>query len=239
MATTTLANRTEARPFSQWHERSMEDLLFRSGLAVQREPLIDGKTPDILVTDHRGDHLIIECMARMQDPDHATELALTGCHHCDDALPDIHRNLRSRLDQRRPSTATSRPDALRHRPLRRHLHLRAGISPRSRPLPYAPTHQKMGDGKITGKIYNTLWPQSIPVALFERYTHLTGLIYSTWPHTHHYLPNPYADHPIADDLFPFASVPELPFRYRHAGWPGRPATIEDHSPDPPSRGPPR
>lgn len=234
MASATFANRAEARPFSQWHEHSIEDLLIRSGLDVQREPLIDGKTPDILVTDQRGDHLIIECMARMQDPDHAMELALTGCHHCDDALPDIHRNLRSRLDEKTTKyrhIADRMPYviALYDATCTYGLELALDLVLSS----YAPTHRKTGDGKISGKIYNTLWPQSVPVALFERYPHLTGLIYSTWPRTHHYLPNPCADHLVPDNLFPFASIPRLPFRYRYAGWHHQPATIEDRSPEPP------
>ena len=84
------------------------------------------------------------------------------------------------------------------------------------------------DGKITGKLYNTMWTTpDVPAALFELYPHLSGLIYSRWPREHYYLPNPYAINPLQPDPFRFAQVRPLPARYRQPSWRPRPATMAD------------
>ena len=93
-------------------------------------------------------------------------------------------------------------------------------------------------GKITGKLYNTMWTTpDVPAALFELYLHLSGLIYSRCPREHHYLPNPYATRSIP------AAVVAAPSRHdgRRLRRPARhlaaadEATVEDPQPTGPTR----
>ena len=90
----------EAKEFSDWHERCVEHLLHQSGHHVKREPLMMGKTPDLLATPPGGQPFIVECMARLQDPEHAREMAQQGWHDCDGNIRELHRNVYSRLDEK-------------------------------------------------------------------------------------------------------------------------------------------
>ena len=87
----------KTREFSRWHEACMEHLLLESGLTITYEPLMSGKTPDLLVRAPGGAPFIIECIARLPDPEHADEMERTGCHVCNGNIGDLHANVYSRL----------------------------------------------------------------------------------------------------------------------------------------------
>lgn len=237
--TTTLQRPTthphEAREFSDWHERCIEHLLIQSGSEVQREPLIRGKTPDLLATPPQGKPIVIECIARLQDPSHAIELTEQGRHFCDGSIKELHQNIYSRLDEK----ATKYREIVEDLPYIIALYDATCTNSLDVAIdmmmsPYAPTVSRASNGRITGKQYNTLWPtQNIPVALFELYPHLSGLIYSRWPKEHYYLPNPYTSSPITPDPFQFAQVPELPGHYMLPAWQPRNAAIIDNYQAPP------
>lgn len=212
----------------------MEQLLTNAGLQVQREPLILGKTPDLLVSRPPSHPFIVECIARLPVPSHAEEIAQYGYHFCQGNIADIHQNLYSRLEHKatkyRHIAATmpyviSLYDATCMNSVEAAFDLALS--------PYAPTVSRDPHGNITGKHYNTLWrTPAIPAALFELYPHLSGLLYSRWPNEHYYLPNPFAERPILPDPFQFAAVPATPPNYPIA-WQPRPATITAQSPPPP------
>ena len=225
----------QALEFSQWHERCIEHLLIRSGLDVEREPLMMGKTPDLLATTPAGEQIVIECIARLQDPRHAVELTATGVHCCDGNIRELHLNIYSRLTHK---AAKYRSIAADH-PYVVSMYDASCLNGPTAAMdlvlsPYAPTITRSPDGKITGKLYNTLWPMpEIPAALFELYPHVSGFLYSRWPREHYYLPNPFATRPIAPDPFQFAQVPALPDHYQQPDWQPRPATIADDFQSPP------
>ena len=224
----------QSREFSRWHERCMEHLLLESGLTVQHEPSISGKTPDLLVKPLRGIPFVIECIARLPDPAHADEMERTGRHVCNGNIGALHANVYSRLDEK----ATKYKDIAAELPYIISLYdgsctngLQTAIDMTM--SPYQPTLERAGDGSVTGRQYNTLWPsgQQIPAALFDLYPHLSGLIYSRWPREHHYIPNPNALLPVDPALLPFASVPALPAH--HQAYQPRPATMADVTTAPP------
>ncbi len=225
----------EVNEFSDWHERCIEHLMRQSGFQVIREPLIQGKTPDLLVIPEQNQPFIIECLARLQDPSHAMELTHNGWHFCDGNIRELHQNIYSRLEQK----ATKYRDITEHTPYVIALYDATCTNSLDNAIdmmlaPYAPTRTLSAEGKIIGKHYNTLWSTpEIPVALFELYPHLSGFIYSRWPKTHYYLPNPYATKPLNPDLFQFAQIPQLPHAYGQKQWQPRPAIIEDNYTSPP------
>ena len=97
----------EAREFSDWHERAIEHLIVHSGNTVEREPLILGKTPDLLVKPQNGSPFIVECIACLQDQTHAADLAGRGRHTCDGNIRDLTRISTRVWTTRQPSIATS------------------------------------------------------------------------------------------------------------------------------------
>ena len=230
----------QARDFSRWHEKCMEHLLMQSGLTVTYEPLMLGKTPDLLVRPPGNAPFVIECIARLPDPDHADEMERTGCHVCNGNIEDLHTNVYSRLDEK----VTKYRDIASKMPYLIALYdgtCLTCLNPLQTALdmtmsPYQPTLERRQDGSVRGRRYNTPWPsgQQIPGALFELYPHLSGLIYSRWPREHHYLPNPNADRQVDPALLPFASVPALPAQYQPQMWRPRPATAADTFHRPPA-----
>ena len=162
--TTTLQRHTthphEAREFSDWHERCIEHLLIESGSEVQREPLIRGKTPDLLVTPPQGKPIVIECIARLQDPSHAIELTEQGWHFCGGSIKELHQNVYSRLDEKATKYREIAEDlpyiiALYDATCANSLDVAIDMMM----SPYAPTVSRAPNGIITGKQYNTLLVQ--------------------------------------------------------------------------------
>ena len=225
----------ESREFSQWHEDSIEHLIRRSGHRVEREPRIDGKTPDLLVSPELGEPLIIECVARLQDPEHVRDMERHGHHICGGNIRHLHQNIYSRIEHK----VTKYRDIARRMPYVIALYDASCMNSMEAAVdmalsPYAPSIRFGPDGQVEGKLYNTFWSMpEIPTALFELYPHLSGLLYSRWPREHWYLPNPHALLPALPDPFRFASVPALPQRYHQPGWRTRLATVADDSPAPP------
>ena len=225
----------KSREFSFWHEQGIEHLLTSSGLDVRREPKMDGKTPDLLVTGPDGMPFVIECIARLPDPAHAQEMQLTGMHVCEGGIHSLHANVYSRLDQKAckyRAIAAKMPYviALYDGSCLNSLQTAVDMTM----SPYRPTILRGDDGAIRKRSYDEMWPgQEIPGALFELYPHLSGLIYSRWPREHHYLPNPNANRPVHPSQVPFASVPALPDQYRPEAWLPSAATVADDTPEPP------
>ena len=219
----------EAREFSDWHESTVQHPLRNSGLDAQREPHIMRKTPDLLIHTPDGEPFVVECIARLPNPQQRD-----GQQCCDDIV-NLHQNLYSRLQHK----ATKYRSIAERLPYVIALYDGACTAGVDTALdlalsPYAPTVSRADDGRPQGRRYDRLWrTPHIPVALFELYQHVSGMIYSTWPAEHHYLPNPHARRPVAPEMFPFAQVPPLPARYRHHQWPQRPATVLDDAPPPP------
>lgn len=225
----------EAQEFSDWHERCIEHLLVRSGHRVDREPRINGKTPDLLVDPDAGHPFIVECLARLQDPAHARDMELRGYHVCGGNIRELHQNIYSRIEHK----VTKYREIAETMPYVIALYDASCMNSMEAAVdmalsPYAPTVQWGPDGDVEGKLYNTFWSMpEIPTALFELYPHLSGLLYSRWPREHYYLPNPHASHPVLPDPFAFASVPALPSHYRQPGWRPRPALVADDHDMPP------
>ena len=229
----------EAKEFSDWHESCIAHLMDKSSLSVQREPNINGKTPDLLITPHQGKPYIIECIARLQDQSHAFELTeQDSWHFCGGNIQELHQNIFSRLDCK---ATKYREIAENNMPYIIALYDASCANSLERAMdmilsPYAPTITRSFEGKVTGKHYNTLWSsQTIPATLFELYPHLSGFIYSRWNKEHYYLPNPYASMPISPDRFNFAEIPKLPRHYQQPDWHPRPATVLDDYISPPEK----
>ena len=227
----------QSRDFSRWHEECMEHLLTQSGLSVTREPNMAGKTPDLLVQGKAGQPFVVECIARLPDPQHAAEMDATGHHVCNGGICELHANVYSRLDQK----ATKYKEIAKTMPYIIALYDGSCLNSLQTAVdmtmsPYRPTIERAEDGRVTRRHYNTLWSsQEIPAALFDLYPHLSGLIYSRWPREHHYLPNPNALRPVSPDNLPFASVPPLPASRQPATWNPRPATLNDSWQEPPEQ----
>ena len=227
----------EAREFSDWHERAIEHLIVHSGNTVKREPLILGKTPDLLVQPQNGSPFIVECIACLQDQTHAADLSGRGRHTCDGNIRELHQNIYSRLDHK----ATKYRHIAETMPYIIALYDATCMNSLDCAFdmalsPYAPTYSRHPDGQIAGKRCNGLWSTpAIPAALFELYPHLSGLIYSRWPREHYYLPNPHATQPVPAEALSFAQVPPAPPEYRASYWRPQAATTRDDSVPPPEK----
>ena len=211
---------------AQWHERCVAHMLRSTGNRVDREPRLLGKTPDLLVTRPDGQRFIVECVARV--PPRGVR--------SDDDIRRMHRNVYSRVDHK----------ATKYRAIADEMpYVIALYDGGSGPSPqvamdlalseYAPKIERAPDGRVKGRLYNLLWSMpEIPTALFDLYGHLSGLLYSTGPRDHHYLPNTRANRPLGTDAMPFAAVPEARGQQgRRARWTSRPPLIRPDFEGPP------
>ena len=220
----------EALEFSNWHERCIEYLFSKSGYEVKREPQIMGKTPDMLVTPQDSQPFVVECIARLQDPDHALELTETGLHVCSGNIKELHQNIYSRLEQK----ATKYRNIAETMPYVIAFYDASCMNGIDTAVdlvlsPFAPTIEFSKNGAIKDKHYNSLWYTSeIPVALFELYPHLSGFIYSCWPGQHYYLPNPFTTNLLSNNIVQFAEIPSLPTDFNQSYWtPSRNIVMDD------------
>lgn len=69
-------------------------------MAVQREPNINGKTPDLLVTQLDGPDVIIECLVKLKDPEHEKESIDQGHHVCGGDIRELHSAIYSRVEEK-------------------------------------------------------------------------------------------------------------------------------------------
>ena len=81
--------------------------------------------------------------------------------------------------------------------------------------------------QVIDKGYTDEWSGTETASIFEKYPQISGIIYSHWPSTHYYLPNPFATRPAATCLFPFAHIPEAPNMNGTPAWQERIPTIND------------
>ena len=182
-----MATTTESSEISEWHEQCMEWLLRRSGLTVVREPHIKGKTPDLLVTQPSGQDVIIECLAKLEDPTHAEEKR-RGPHTCGGDIKDLHGLLYSRVKEKAakykhldgPYVIAVYDDSCMN-----FINTAMNIAFSA----YAPYVELNSMGEFVNNGYSDQW--STPersASLFRLYPNLSGLKYSHWKRKHYFIP---------------------------------------------------
>ena len=219
----------EAQDLGEWYEQCVESLLRKAGFAVQREPNIAGKTPDLHVTRQDGPDVIIECFTKLSDPERTKELIEQGHSSRLWHVSDMHGTLYSRLEQKitkyreltnsqgyviaiYDSSHNGHPDTAEALAFSAHT---AYIT-------------LSADREIIDRGYRDQWSTDERTAsLFKLYPHLSGLVYSCWRKEHYYLPNPFADVPVSAEQFPFACVPEAPIINGAIVWEERAALVTD------------
>ena len=201
---------TETQDVSEWYERCIERLLRQSGLDVQREPCINGKTPDLIVSQPNGPSVIIECFVKLKDLECQRELLEGKVHVCGGDVRELHSTLYSRVENK----ATKYRNLLDGRPYVIAIYnkgcddftdtlLRLAFSAHVPRLSLDP------DGNVRGTGHVDVWSTSEKSAsLFNLHPHLSGLIYSRRGSEHYFLPNPFTDMPVSPNLFPFPDVPD-------------------------------
>ena len=226
----------EAREISRWHEQYIKHLLNQSGQQVLYEPRINGKTPDLVVTQPGQPDVIIECMARLKDPSHERELFEQGLHVCGGDLSKLYCNLYSRVEEKTTkyrSIVDGHPYVLSiYDDSCLNFLSTANALAFSDHVPYVTLN---ADGPVVDRSYHdTRYPQDRHLGLFQRYPHLSGLLYSHSEKKHYFLPNPFATVPVSTDLFPFACVPEAPIINGRPAWKQRAQTMTDNYPSAPN-----
>ena len=202
---------TETDEVSGWYERCVEWLIWQSGLSVRREPRIGGQTPDLLVTQPNGTEIIIECLVKMKEPEHAKEFMERNFHMCGGDVRELHQNIYSRLVEK----------AAKYKGIAAGPYIVALYDDECMPYvgkaydlifsAHVPYLSFDSVGNVVDRGWRDMWSTlEKPEGIFRRYPHVSGLLYSRWPREHYYLPNPLADIPVSADLFPFACVPEAP-----------------------------
>ena len=227
---------TETHDVSEWYERCIEHLLRQSGLAVQREPRINGMTPDMLINQQDGPDVVIECLVKLKDPAHNTELMERGVHSCGGDVRESHSAIYSRVEEkaakyRKVADGMPYVIALYNDECMNFLDTAFALA-FSAHVPYI---RISPDGKVVGRGYSDLW--STPersAGLFKLYPNLSGLIYSQWERKHYFLPNPFANMPVSADLFPFACVPDAPIVDGEPAWEKRAPLFDDDYALPPN-----
>ena len=174
------------------YERYIMDLLSRNA-RVEHEPLVGGKTPDILVTDSKGRECIIECTTLSQNSE---------CLHSFHAFTEDPTRLNERLYR-------SLEEKMRK-------YGRAVIGDRS----YVVAIQNeccgffdksaqdvvIGARRFRDGEWVNLWKgEEYADGLFEMYRSCSGVLHSTWT-AHIYFPNPWCKSPANPNLFPFAAI---------------------------------
>lgn len=225
----------EARSTSKWHEQCIECLLSQSGLEVVPEPSINGKTPDLMIVQYGQPDVIIECMVRMKDSAHEKELLEHGLHVCGGDLSKLYCNLYSRVEEK----TTKYRQIVEDRPYVVAVYDESCLNfldtayalAFSAHVPYVTFNT---NGNIIDRGYEDAWePEDQSIGLFQRYPHLSGIIYSHWEKKHYFLPNPFAVVPVSDELFPFASVPKAPIIDGEPAWVERKSLMIDNYTSPP------
>ena len=223
------AQPSEAHDLADWYEQCVESLLRKAGFAVQREPNIAGKTPDLLVTRKDDPDVIIECFTKLSDPERTKELVEQGHSSRLWHVDEMHGTLYSRLEQkitkyRELSNQQGYVIALYDSTLNAHPDTAEALAFSAR----AAYITLSADRQVIDRGYRDLWSTTGKSAsLFKLHPHLSGLIYSCWRKEHYYLPNPFADVHISAGLFPFACVPEAPIIDGTPAWQERAPLVAD------------
>jgi hypothetical protein len=227
---------SKSHDVSEWYERCIEWLLRASGMTVQREPHMNGKTPDLLVTELDGPDVVIECLVKLQDPEHAREYREQGHHACGGDIRELHSTLYSRVEEKitkyrglvegRSYVVALYNDDCMHWPDT------AFDLAFSAHVPYI---MISADREVVDRGYDDAWSTAERSAsLFQLYPHLSGLIYSRWRKEHYFLPNPSAVAPVSVDLFPFAFAPKMPIVIGEPEWEERAPFVADNYVSPPN-----
>ncbi len=220
---------SEIAEMSTWYEQCIEWLLKQSTLDARREPRIEGKNPDLLVGQTNGPDIVVECLVKLKDPEHQTELDENSFHSCGGDISQLHSAVYSRLQQK----ATKYRSLSANRPYVIALYdneCMAGIHKAfhlafSAHVPYISFDDA---GNIVESGYHDMW--STPdreEGIFRLFPHVSGLLYSRWEREHHYIPNPFANIPVSPDTFPFANVPEAPPKGGKPAWQQRGPLLKD------------
>ena len=201
----------------------------RSGLAVQREPRINGKTPGLIVTQPYGPDVVIECLVKLNDPEHERK-SLGKVHVCGGDASQLHSALYSRVAEK----ATKYRKVVTGRSYIVAVYDGGCMNFPSTALALAfsahvPCLSVSAEGEVTDTGHIDVWASpERSASLFKLYPHLSGLIYSRWERKHYFLPNPFADTPVSADLFPFACIPEAPSINGEPAWEKRARLVDDN-----------
>ena len=227
----------ERHSVSEWYEQCIEWLLRRRGMEVQREPAINGKTPDLMVRQTHMPDVIIECLVKLKDPEHEKELAERGNHTCGGDIRELHSAIYSRVEEK----ATKYRNLVNGNGYGYVIAVyddecgssldRAMALAFSAHVPYL----RLDSGKVVGRGYKDLWSTPEKTAsLFKLHPHLSGLLYSRWERKHCFLPNPFANVSVPTCLFPFAVIPDSPLLNGTLAWKARAAIVTDEYRLPPN-----
>ena len=181
---------------AEWHESLIEYLCQRSGLQTTREPIIDGKTPDILVEPPKGQSkIIIECIYRQRNPCCPNGTwTVQPRHYHTTSLEADYQAIYSRLEEK----ATKYDSILLNTAYIIALyddecviahHDRAFDLAFSHIEPHLHIHS---DRTVT-RHQNDLWSSEQQEGIFHKYPQVSGMLYSYWPRQHFLLPNPMAN----------------------------------------------
>ena len=220
---------------SEWHEKCIEHLLRRSGIKVEREPIIDGKNPDLLVQQPEGPNIVIECLLKEKNSECQAELDENQVHICGGDIAELHSNLYSRVEKKASKyhevtegipylIALYNDECMNDISTAKHLAFSAW-------MPYV-TFDDNQNVIETG--WKDAWSTAEQTAsLFKLHPNVSGMIYSRWERKHYLIPNPFANEPISSDLFPFAQIPRAIQVAGKPAWKERAALINDDYISPP------
>ena len=183
----------------QEYEDLIASLVVRAGFFVKREPVINGKTPDILVKGRDGVECIIECttLSRSRDCQHGRHVfGLDGPN-----------SLNARLYAKMEEKLTKYTEGIIGGfPLVIAVHNECCSFFDSSAMETA-----FGAWRYGSDGWNNLWAGTDGAwGLFGKYSQCSGFLHSTWT-DHLFIPNPNARTKADIAVFPFASAAELVF----------------------------
>ena len=227
---------SESNEVSKWYEQYVGWLLGQSGAAVEREPRINGQTPDLLATQQGGTTFIVECFVKLMYPAHQKEMNEHRFHSCGGDIRELHGAIHSRVEQkaakyRNLGSVMPYVVAIYDMSCMNHVDTAMSLAFSA----WVPYLRLNSEGTAVGSGYADQW--STPErseGIFYRYPNVSGLLYSRWEKEHNFLPNPFADIPIATELFPFARIPEAPMIDGKPAWTNRDRLLDDNYPLPPN-----
>ena len=201
----------EQTDVSCWYERQIRRALSESGLTVRHYPR-RGKNdpnPDWLIVRPDGPDWHSECTVVFQDRDCAVQTLKPGVHICGGDIRESDRSIydslrkkiskyRSLVDGRAYVVAV-RDETCGNRSSRA---IELAFSAYMRTL-------TLGGGDNVVEVgWKDAWSDEQAAGLLHRFPHCSGLLYSDTFAKHYFVRNPGAEVPVADDLFPFASIPK-------------------------------
>ena len=181
------------------YENKIADLLLRTGAFVQQEPLIEGKTPDILAKSVSKSDCLIECttLARSNTCQHGKHIY---------GLDDPNR-LNERLYYKIEDKLKVYPKQI----IGDHSLVVAVQNECCALYDSSVMEVAFGAWRYQAGRWTNLWAGTPDAdGLFGKYPHCSGILHSTWIF-HLFIPNPDTATPVDPTLFQFADIAEPKF----------------------------